>query len=1097
MNLHLKSSIAVFILLALWLTPVYPIPAGLGQTQPAWEGQIAYVGADGNLWLLRGENPQPFQITSDASEQRRYGSPVFSPKGDMLAYCLDDHAGAGPAQIDIMRSGSWQPIPIAEDVYCSGWPQGSFSWSPDGTRIAYARTFEYAPQPDGSQWSKYHGIWVADVINGSVGELIAPPGKNPLILPLWSPDGKWVRLYESVYLEGLGVLRTWERDSGALYNWLDIGADIFPGFADWSPDSSQLVFDEVSYIGYPGAGLFTATPGAAALKEIYNNSGNGAVQPRWSPDGQKLAFLLRTYGNDQQSIIATSAPDGSNVLWIFGSPAVLGLLDWSPDSQQLLFTSTENTEAGSQTGMYIYDLNSSTSFQVANPMGGAADWAPIPAIEKSATSEGSSQLAGFQAQGSPLAYLAANYQLILFDPASGDQVELSPPLAAVKFWASPSGTRLVYGNQLLNLIFQTDGKLSVQQTQLPGFPSGEQIAWSPDEDRLAYQDSDSRVWMVDASGDFIEIPGASGLPDWSFDQRYLSYCSGGDRLWVVGGGISLREVATPVDCQAQWSSSQPLLAYTVKGSTPKSDQVYVYDAERGISDTLIQGAEIVSWSPDGQLLALRKREAGPGEKYTYTVVDPREGKSMEVGPIDLTEPGMPGWGITEKDYILGPYQFKKNLNQSEKIAETLFDVGQGGKILLLGQGNNGLLDVVCLDASTNESRTLLSANLSGISSGEKPGLWSALSPDSSWTAAYSYDPAGYRYLLTRCDRSRQVSVEASPSIAEDSFSPDSVWYMQLQPEDDSQSQILLYNLANLDRQSLPVMADSPVVWVQTPSISTEETFTVSGMVTDSDGAPVSGATILVDGQPSATSDADGAFTLSGLAAGNYSLSAQKEEWKLEPEQVLLTVPETEGEIAFEARPLQPMSIETEALSTEAATAEAAAVTEPTPSTTPSESPDGSQLLQIGMAEMGFIALISVALVVVLLLVVLVIRFVSSRSRSRTSVQPPANPPVPAEAVSDKVTTGAASKSGPRAEVDALLREGVAEVKAGKSASGLEKLHRVTEMAPDSAVAWLWSGVAAARLKDRKQADQCFQRAKKLGHPKADEALLWLHGQKKK
>ncbi len=148
----------------------------------------------------------PAMPRMSAVTNRRYSL----PNGDMLAFCRDDHAGDGPNQIYIMRSGSWQPIQVADDVYCSGWPLGSFSWSPDGAQIAYARSFEYTPQADGSQWSKYHGIWVADVINGNTGELVPPPGNNPLILPQWSPDGKWLRMYESVYQEGLGVMRTWE-----------------------------------------------------------------------------------------------------------------------------------------------------------------------------------------------------------------------------------------------------------------------------------------------------------------------------------------------------------------------------------------------------------------------------------------------------------------------------------------------------------------------------------------------------------------------------------------------------------------------------------------------------------------------------------------------------------------------------------------------------------------------------------------------------------------------------------------------------------------------------------------------------------------------
>jgi len=39
--------------------------------------------------------------------------------------------------------------------------------------------------------------------------------------------------------------------------------------------------------------------------------------------------------------------------------------------------------------------------------------------------------------------------------------------------------------------------------------------------------------------------------------------------------------------------------------------------------------------------------------------------------------------------------------------------------------------------------------------------------------------------------------------------------------------------------------------------------------------------------------------------------------------------------------------------------------------------------------------------------------------------------------------------------------------------------------------WLWLGLTAARTGDRRSAERCFQRAKQLGHPKADQALEWL------
>jgi hypothetical protein len=149
------------------------------------------------------------------------------------------------------------------------------------------------------------------------------------------------------------------------------------------------------------------------------------------------------------------------------------------------------------------------------------------------------------------------------------------------------------------------------------------------------------------------------------------------------------------------------------------------------------------------------------------------------------------------------------------------DAGQGGKILLAGQANGSLMDVVCLDVTSGDARTLLSANLSGLPRAERPGLWSHLSPDAAWTSAYSFDPAGYRYLLTRCDRTRQVSIEAwppgaskggeDPAAQGDDFSPDSAWYLQVLPGGDNPSQILMYDLSTLDRQSLQVLAGSPVI----------------------------------------------------------------------------------------------------------------------------------------------------------------------------------------------------------------------------------------------------------------------------------------------
>ena len=57
------------------------------QEQITFEGQIAYVGTDGNIWVQIGGGDEAFPVTYDASERRRYASPSWSPDGLKLAYC--------------------------------------------------------------------------------------------------------------------------------------------------------------------------------------------------------------------------------------------------------------------------------------------------------------------------------------------------------------------------------------------------------------------------------------------------------------------------------------------------------------------------------------------------------------------------------------------------------------------------------------------------------------------------------------------------------------------------------------------------------------------------------------------------------------------------------------------------------------------------------------------------------------------------------------------------------------------------------------------------------------------------------------------------
>ncbi len=67
-------------------------------------------------------------------------------------------------------------------------------------------------------------------------------------------------------------------------------------------------------------------------------------------------------------------------------------------------------------------------------------------------------------------------------------------------------------------------------------------------------------------------------------------------------------------------------------------------------------------------------------------------------------------------------------------------------------------------------------------------------------------------------------------------------------------------------------------------------------------------------------------------------------------------------------------------------------------------------------------------------------------------------------------------------------------RAGNYEEGYHIFRQVVQQQPDQASAWLWLGYLSSMQEDWRAAERCFYRAKKLDHPKADQALNWLKEQ---
>jgi Tol biopolymer transport system component len=880
--MHKRSLMVLLILLALLLPGSFS--RAVAQQVPAFEGQIAYIGAEGNVWVLRGDGSPPIPVTYDAGPQRRYYSPRWSRDGSRLAYCAADPAGTGSGQLFTSWTGEWLPFLVSQDVYCKESSTALFDWSLDGSKILYARAFTYFAQ-GGKVWEPYYGIWEADTVSGAQREVIPPPGENPLILPDLSPDGRWVRFYELIYIEGLGVMRTWQVETSSMAGWLTLGGELFPGLSSWSPDSSQLVFDQVTYVGFPGSGLYAANPDGIGVREVYVENDEAASHPLWSPDGQNIMFVLSSFGEGAAGgpRLALVDPQGQNPRQIFRGPGSITPIAWSPSGSQLLFGYAE----GEQIDLMLYDIPSDTRTAIATLGDWTADWSCYPKARLQLP-RASDSLLDVPYSPSLLLAVSPDYMAVLRDPATDLEAPLTRPMTVAGFTPSASRRNLVFGNRWLSLDFRENGKLAVHTTLLPAAPKENLVNWSPDETHLAFQTQEGAVWLVDLSGNAVQVPDATGLPEWSYNGQWLSYCTAGDALWLVGSASPPSKIVDASICQHRWSSGQDLLAYTAISAEQGAATLrsYLFDPATGESTPVKDGVSVDSWSPDGRYLALKRTDP---RGYTIFAYDPASSRQLFLGQFDGSNLGLQSWLQAGSGYFYGPYRIAADLSAANRVADSLFGASADGNTLLIGIGERDLLTIACVKANSGAEVDLLTFNLSTVPADEKPGIWAQLSPDGGWVQVRAYDPSGETLRLDSCDGSSQ---EELPSVkfSGDFFSNDSRWHSTSEVSTEGSGQVIVRDLSGEADKSLPAILASPVYWLKEPSAGSPETNLVSGYVFTAEGTPLAGVVILLEGNPKTTSGEDGSFVISGLAPGKYTLEPQLSDAKFEPENRKVSLP---------------------------------------------------------------------------------------------------------------------------------------------------------------------------------------------------------------
>jgi Tol biopolymer transport system component/serine/threonine protein kinase len=258
------------------------------------------------------------------------------------------------------------------------------SISPDGTTVAY------------SIW--VNGSW--DIYAQRVGgrnttPIVNDPQRDERGVA-FAPDGSLIAFHESDDLGGIFVAGA---TGESVRRLTDFGFD-----PAWSPDRKQIAFateeivDPATRLG--DSTLYVVDAAGGAPRKVVDGD---AVQPSWSPDGQRLVYWSNTGG--QRDIYTVAAVGGARVA-VTRDSAIDWSPVWSPDGRFIYFSS----DRGGAMTLWRIEVDQRTGQAQRPPE------AVMAAVQASAA------LPRFSKDGSRLSFqssvTAINLAAIPFDPST-------------------------------------------------------------------------------------------------------------------------------------------------------------------------------------------------------------------------------------------------------------------------------------------------------------------------------------------------------------------------------------------------------------------------------------------------------------------------------------------------------------------------------------------------------------------------------------------------------------------------------------------------------------------------------------------------------
>jgi Tol biopolymer transport system component len=464
------------------------------------------------------------------------------------------------------------------------------AWSPDGTRIAFAKT--------GVQDFSISGIYVMDANGLGVTRVTDSLGGDGT--PAWSPDGQ-----KLAFASGRdGDYDIWVIDlrTGTQTKLTDNAVN--DGNPAWSPDGTRIAFDSFTTGVDRNKEIFLMNADGSGLADLTNTIDCNESDPDWSPVVAQIAFTSGGGCHPNDGVFKLAVNGGGATYVVNGN-----FPSWSPIDQDIAYMDPA--------GRLCAGVGSCPT------LGGSPDWQPTP----TATASNGKIAFASDRTGDLEIYSMSN------DGTGQTQLTSSPGDDTQPVW-SANGSQIAFasaraGNSVIYRMAAAGGPATAV-TDGTGFDL--QPTWSPDGRNLAFVSDRAGgfdIYSIDTNGAVLrQLTTAAGRntdPDWSPDGSKIVFTSdrsGNDNVWVMNAdGTNPRQLTTTTarSYGPYWSPDGKWIVF--QSERDGNSEIYAMRAD-GTSQTRLTNDPGVDsspvWSPDGAKIAFHSNRDGDFEIFVMS-----------------------------------------------------------------------------------------------------------------------------------------------------------------------------------------------------------------------------------------------------------------------------------------------------------------------------------------------------------------------------------------------------------------------------------------------------------------------------------------------